>query len=305
MELRNLTFDDFDASVDLSQYAFQYSVTAEQREERRSRFKPEQVWGIFDHDKLEAQLTVIPLQLYIQGRVFEMGGIAGVSSWPEHRRRGNVALLIRHALLQMREKGRSISCLAPFSFGFYRKYGWETYTDYKKYTIETALFPQRVQVEGRVSLEDADIPLLSRLYEAYASRYNGTLQRSEQWWKDSVLSRKKGYTAVYYRADGEAAGYLLYEIGQRVLTIHEMVYENEQGRQALWTYLASHDSMVEKAVLNAPMDDALPFLLSNPRIGQEIVPYFMARIVDTATFVKQYAFGASGSDTTLTLQLKD
>ena len=93
MELRNLTFDDFDASVDLSQYAFQYSVTAEQREERRSRFKPEQVWGIFDHDKLEAQLTVIPLQLYIQGRVFEMGGIAGVSSWPEHRRRGNVALL--------------------------------------------------------------------------------------------------------------------------------------------------------------------------------------------------------------------
>ena len=63
-----------------------------------------------------------------------------------------------------------------------------------------------------MSLEDADIPLLSRLYEAYASRYNGTLQRSERWWKDSVLSRKKGYTAVYYRADGEAAGYLLYEI---------------------------------------------------------------------------------------------
>ncbi|GGD52591.1 GNAT family N-acetyltransferase [Paenibacillus nasutitermitis] len=305
MELRNLKLDDFDASVDLSQYAFQYSLTAEQREEHRKSFKPEQVWGVFEQNELEAQLTVIPLEMHIQGRKYAMGGIAGVASWPEHRRRGNVAQLLRHVLLHMKENGISVSSLAPFSFGFYKKYGWELYVEYKQYTIETGLFPQRKEIEGKVSREAADIPLLSRLYEAYASRYNGTLHRSEEWWKNTLKNSKKGYTAVYYGQDGEAVGYILYEIKARVLHVHEMVFENEQARQALWTYLASHDSMVEKAVLKAPMDDTLPFLLSNPRIGQEIVSYFMARIVDTEAFVQQYAFAPTAQGTRLTIRLND
>src|SRR5690242_15461608 len=89
MELRGLTKDDFDAGITLSMYAFQYALTPEQLEEQRAQFKPEWAWGVFESGKLEAQLTIIPLHMYVQGKPYAMGGLAGVSTWPEHRRRGH------------------------------------------------------------------------------------------------------------------------------------------------------------------------------------------------------------------------
>ncbi|MCQ6561992.1 GNAT family N-acetyltransferase [Paenibacillus mendelii] len=305
MEIRVLNKDDFDMRTELSMYAFQFSLTPEQLDEQRKHFKPENQWGAFEDGQLQAMYTLLPFQLYIQGRQMAMGGVAGVATFPEQRRKGHVAKLLSHALMEMKEKGQVVSCLAPFSFGFYRKYGWELYTDLKKYTILPSQFPPRVVTEGRVERVVPDSVLLERVYEAFASRYNGTLVRTQNWWKHTVFTRKAGRTAVYYRPDGEPGGYLLYGIENRVLTVHEMVYLDETARQGLWTFLANHDSMVEKLILTAPVNDELPYMLPDPRIGQEIVPYFMARIVDAASFVDQYAFHATGASVRLKLQLID
>ncbi|AJY76774.1 GNAT family N-acetyltransferase [Paenibacillus beijingensis] len=302
MQLRQLIADEFEANIELLQYAFQLKLDAERLANKRRNFKAEQFWGAFEEGSLKAQLQLIPLQLYVQGRALAMGGIANVSTWPEYRRHGHVTQLLVRVLRHMRENGQSVSCLHPFSVGFYRKFGWELYTDYKKYTIETANFPPRVATEGYVVRVGADIPLLARVYNNYASRYNGTLARDEAWW-GKVL--KLGSVVVYFRPDGEPAGYILYEIEKRVMTVHEMVHEDERARRALWTFIANHDSMIDKAVLEAPMDDILPFLLPNPRISQEIMPYFMARIVDAPAFVQQYAFGATGERTQISVQLID
>lgn len=295
MTIRQLTNEEFDLSMELAQYAFQLRLTPEQREERRERFKPETVWGVFNGAELEAQLHIIPFELYLYERKLRMGGIAAVSTWPEQRRKGHVNELLLHALKAMREAGQTISCLAPFAFPFYRKYGWELYVDYKKYTIETALLPPRVATAGRVERTEGDIAELSPVYERYAARYNGTLSRTEAWWRNSVFRRKKRQAAVYRDESGLAAGYILYEIAERVFNIGEMVYLDETARQALWTFIANHDSMAEKFTLEAPMDDNLPYLLPNPRIGQEIVPYFMGRIVDAPAFVEQLQLRVPGA----------
>jgi predicted acetyltransferase len=304
MELRNLRPDEFDASIKLMMYAFQVSMDAERLEKERDRFKPEQNWGVFEDGRLEARLTLLPFRMYVQGRALDMGGVAGVATWPEHRRRGHVAELLSHALRQMRESGQSVSCLYPFSFGFYRKFGWEISVEYKKYTVETAQLPPRVEIEGHIARMEADYSLLSPVYEAYAARYNGMLARSEDWWLHAVFHNLKN-AAVYYRPDGRAAGYLLYDVSKREMNIQEMVCLDEQARRALWTYIANHDSMIDKAILKAPAGDALPYLLPNPKIGQEIVPFFMARIVDAADFARQYAFGTAETETHLTVRLSD
>ena len=44
-----------------------------------------------------------------------------------------------------------------------------------------------------------------------------------------------------------------------------------------------------------PTDDQLPYMLPDPRVTRETVPYFMARIVDLQSFVEQYAFEGAGS----------
>lgn len=289
-DIRQLTTEDFDARMELSMYAFQYQRSAEELEKDKQDFKPERSWGIFDEGQLNAQLTLIPFQTYIHGQAFDMGGIAGVSTWPEKRRQGLVAKLLDHTLQQMNESGQSISFLHPFHFPFYRKFGWETYIEYRKYKIPTNKLPAKVNVEGTIKRGIRDLEILNPLYEKYAARYNGTLIRGEERWQKKLVQSGSSFTAVYYDPTDQPCGYLIYEIKNEKMDIRELVYLDERSRQALWTYISNHDSMVTEVTLQAPADDALPYLLNDPRIEQEIVPYFMARIVNVKTFFEQYPF---------------
>ncbi|WP_068787347.1 GNAT family N-acetyltransferase [Paenibacillus phocaensis] len=304
MEIRPLRADEFDASLSLSEYAFQYKVKQEEREEQRSRFVPEQSWGVFENGELLAKLMLLPLHLYVQGRPVPMGGIAGVATWPEHRRGGLVRELLSAALQRMNEQGQVVSCLHPFSIPFYRKFGWEVYTDYKKYTVNIDSFPSKTYASGSVKRDVRDMELLDGIYHSFARRYNGTLARDEAWWKRMVLG-DEDHTAVYYSESGEPEGYLIYQVKNRELVIDEFVYLNEPARQGLWAYLANHDSMVTQAIIDrVPADDPLPFLLRDPRCKQETVPYFMARIVNAAAFIKDYSFTASASAGPIRLSLR-
>lgn len=290
MDIRQLRDEDFEQKLELSMYAFQYEASVERREELRQMFQPDNVWGAFEGDELQAQLTLLPLQTYINGQVFEMGGIAGVSTWPENRRQGLVDQLLRHTLQLMKDSGQTVSFLHPFYFPFYRKYGWELYIEYKKYSIPTALLPKKVQTAGQIRRGVRDHEVLASVYAEYASRYNGTLVRDAHWWKATVLKPEGLKTAVYYDEHEAAKGYVLYTVKERELNIQELVHLDEQARRALWTYIANHDSMVDQVKLQGPADDALPYLLHDPRIEQQIVPYFMARIVSVKEFLEQYAF---------------
>lgn len=305
MEIRQLQREEFEAAIGLSQYAFQFTMAPEDLEKAKKKFKPEQTWGIFDGPDLNAKLTLLPLQVYIHGQVFDMGGIAGVATWPEKRRGGMVSRLLTHALEEMKTAGQSLSFLHPFSFAFYRKFGWETYTEYKKYVIPIDKFPAKLKTEGIVKRDIKNISELDQVYQSYASRYNGTLVRDKAWWQERILNENYR-TVVYYTDAGDPQGYALYKIEDKQLNCDELVYENETARRALWTYFANHDSMITQGkFIYVPADDNLPFLLDDPRIQQETVPYFMGRIVDAVAFVERYPFEQIGEETSLTLHLTD
>nr|WP_154896985.1 GNAT family N-acetyltransferase [Paenibacillus xylanexedens] len=305
MEIRKLTAEDFESSIALSQYAFQYVLSEERKERQRLRFASQDIWGVYEEAELGAKLHIIPFQTYIHGRAFEMGGIAGVATWPEYRRKGWVAGLLNHALEEMNRNKQSISFLHPFSFAFYRKYGWETYIEFKKYKVPTAHLPAKKTTPGTIRRGDPGLAILKEVYSAYAERYNGTLVRDDSWWENSVLTDGTSQKAVYLDGAGQAQGYLLYEVKERKFAIDEIVYLNEEARQALWTFIANHDSMIEEVTLQAPASDTLAFQLDNPRIQQEIVPYFMARIVSVEQFISQYPFASQDSPVQINLQVED
>lgn len=290
MEIRQLKTDEFEASLSLSEYAFLYKVSGEDRVRAREKFKPEQTWGLFEGDVLGAELTLLPLQVYIQGKPVSMGGIAGVATWPENRRQGYVAKLLMHTLQTMNENGQMLSFLHPFLIPFYRKFGWEVYCEYKKYSIPVAKFPRKTEIQGSVKRGAAGIDVLQKLYNLFAVRYNGTIKRSEEWWKDRVLDEDM-HQGVFYSEQGEPEGYVLYKIVNKELVIDEFVYIHETARQGLWTFLANHDSMITGASLKlVPSDDILPYLLPDPRITQEAHPFFMARVVNAKAFVEKLSF---------------
>jgi len=304
MEIRTLGEEHFEERMALSQFAFQYTVTQEQLEERRAWFRPEREWGVFEDERLLASMTLLPLEIWVHGRKMAMGGIAGVATWPEARRKGCVAGLLRHGLETMRGAGQTVSMLHPFSFPFYRKYGWEMTIERKTYTLEPRHFPPRAAVPGRVERVAKDAGLLDGIYEKFASRYTGTIVRTPEWWERRVFT-KPGLAALYYNGDGKPEGYLLYEVKERTMTVHEWVCVSEEARLGLWRYVADHDSMADKLAMTVPVDDPLPFLLPDPRIRQEVVSYFMSRIVDVEGFLAQYPFGPGDGEDAVTLAVED
>lgn len=205
----------------------------------------------------------------------------------------------------MNENGQSLSMLHPFLIPFYRRFGWEVYCEYKKYTIPVGKFPVKTEIEGNVRRDAADVEMLDLLYSRFAARYNGTLKRSKEWWEETVL-RQGTHHAVFSSEAGEPEGYVLYKLENRELVIDEFIFLNEKARRGLWTFLANHDSMVTGASLNrVPADDRLPFLLPDPRIPQENYPYFMARIVNAKVFIESFKYNKPAKSRKFTLYIKD
>ncbi|MDB4868386.1 MAG: family N-acetyltransferase [Cohnella sp.] len=304
-EIRQLTADRFDERIALSEYAFQYEMSPAQKDEARAVFRPEWTYGLFgEDDRLLSALTILPFEVWVQGRKFAAGGIGGVASWPDTRRQGGVTRLLRHSLQTMRNNGQSFSTLHPFSFAFYRKYGYEMMPERKQYTIDSRWFPPRREVNGSVRLVEKKRELFAPMYEKFASQYNGPLVRDPEWWERKVFS-KPGKAAVYYDREGQAEGYLLYQVADRIIKVHEWVALTGEASAGIWNFVGNHDSMADQLTVTMPEDDPLPFLLPEPRLKQEVNAYFMSRIVDVEAFIGQYPFSPSDRADELRLRIED
>ncbi|TBL67925.1 GNAT family N-acetyltransferase [Paenibacillus thalictri] len=305
--IRNLTPEDLEESIMMGSFAFQYDVSESDIEDRKAKMMlnlPHQ-WGCFLDGRLAAKMAVFDLETWIAGKRFAMGGVAGVATWPEYRRGGMVARMLFRVLEKMKRNGQTISYLHPFEYPFYRKYGWEMLTEYKRYELDASQLPSLPAQEGSVVRPKEPVSVIAGIYEKYASRYSGTLARSGEWWQDRVYNKGKVTTAVYVNPQGDASGYIIYKVKDRIMSIQELVWLDEQAWRGLWKFIANHDSMMDKVKLQAPMDDRLPARLGNPRCKQETVPYFMARIVDVPAFLNEYPFAALSGQEGLTLRIED
>lgn len=235
-----------------------------------------------------------------------MGGVAGVATWPEHRRQGLVRQLLLHVLGVMREEGVTVSFLHPFYIPFYRKFGWEVAAD--AVTLE---FPP-AKCEGfamqgamrRIERPLEELELLRGLYGRYAARFNTMLDRDAEWWETRVLADDR-LCYCYVDASGETQGYMLYTLKDRLMHIAEWVCLSREAREGMLAFIANHDSMADKVQVKRSANDRLPFLLSDPRITQLRKPHVMGRIVDAAGYVGECAFRTGNGPTRLRLRITD
>ncbi|WP_170885623.1 GNAT family N-acetyltransferase [Bacillus alkalicellulosilyticus] len=304
-EIRKLTENEMEQSLKLSEFAFQYLLTDEEKRHKLKISNPEHTVGYFEENELLAKMTVLPLAVTVADTSFEMAGIAGVATYPEHRRKGLVKSLLYEGLQELRQKQIPLAFLFPFSIAFYRKYGWELFCDQHILTLTKEQLPNVKMDKGKmVRVSQTEYKPLAEIYEQYALRYNGMLVRKDEWWTNWLFMRKNGNISIYYDENNKPQGYIIYEVKDRVMTVHELVYLDHSSRIGLWAFIKNHDSMVSKVVCEIQSDDVLPYWLENPKVNQEIIPYFMARIVDVELFLKQYPF-ERGDDDILFLHLQD
>ncbi|MFD0960943.1 GNAT family N-acetyltransferase [Paenibacillus chungangensis] len=301
--VRQLMREDMPESVRMGEYCFHYELSEEQRIVRAEQTDPSSMLGLFVEGKLASRLMVHSMRIYVQGRLMDMGGVAGVATWPEYRGRGAADKLMRAALASMREVGQTVSLLHPFRFAYYRKLGWELLSEYRMYECPPAIL-QGLGGKEYTTRRTDDWRVLDTLYTRYAMRYNGMLQRDEAWWK-KLLAGDSAHRAVCYDGEGKPQGYVRYKASGCTMIIYELVPLVAEARLSLLGYIGAHCSLIDAVKLRSPIVDPLLFLLAEPGVKHELKPDFMARIVDIESFLKQYRFQSGGSSGSLLLQVTD
>lgn len=290
LEIGELKEKDYLESLKLSMYAFQYKVPEDSVAQRLEMLKQHTVIGAWEDNSLAAKLHIIPYHINMKDKQWKMGGIAGVATYPEYRRNGYVKNLIITALERMVQEEQIVSLLHPFDIGFYRKFGWEVFTENKKLLIEKRdlMFLEIQPGSIKRFTKENHHSDIEAVYAQYSNNYMGMLVRETSWWKNYIYG--EGQIAVYYNKNDEAIGYLLFVVKDRKMEVEEFVALNREARHGLWNFICQHDSMVDNVSILTSNHELLPFILHQPKVKMEVSPYFMARVVDAEQCLNKYPF---------------
>ena len=97
------------------------------------RFTADERWGVFDDggETMMAAGSVNTRLTRFGGKYLRTLAVGGLGTLPEYRRQGCVRFLFEEAFKLAPERGWVVSLLHPFSFSYYRKFGYEKIADHK------------------------------------------------------------------------------------------------------------------------------------------------------------------------------
>lgn len=252
--MRQLNEGDLEQFNALLRYAFQVTTTEmvktgwseeEIKREKLPMLTEGYVLGWFHGDQLASQIVIYPMEVNVEGEILKMGGITGVTTYPEYAGRGLAHRLMSECLKHMRKERQLISFLCPYSFPFYRKMGWEIVSDKLTFSLRDTQLPRRQEVPGMVERVDLESEDLKNVHEYFAVQRHGCMLRNElawheywRWDNDDMIA------AIYYSEKHKPLGYLVYYIEDEIFHVKEMVYLNLEARHGLWNYISAHFSMI-------------------------------------------------------------
>ncbi|MGM9611817.1 MAG: enhanced intracellular survival protein Eis [Candidatus Woodwardiibium sp.] len=224
MLIRELRDDELYKSAKLSALAFSYAVNIE---EKKMETLKEHTFGAFldDNETLIAQVVAIDYVSFHNGTPVGAVGIAGVASSPEHRRAGAVRAIFDHLFSIAGEQGWELSYLYPFSYRYYRKFGYERAVRNRTLTVALPALGGIPRNSGAALLESDDsLPELLALYNRFAARYNACFMRRDGKYFPLDPYRTQNYFYLWRDESGEARGYFQARPNGRTLDILELVY---------------------------------------------------------------------------------
>lgn len=264
--------------------------------------------------KVVSCLTIIPAAIQIGSARLPMGGIGNVSTLPEEQNRGYASALMRDTLQVLREQGFCTSILFPFSFSFYRRFGYELGGNHCHYWSRPRNIPAFGERRYCRATGPDDLPALAVLYGQHNSIRSCGLVRNEACWR-RLLSN--GHRALVYDRQG-ADGYLIYseEIdahGLKVLRVKELVHGSPESGRGLVGFLAAFDGdTVEWSTTSsdlwslglmcpvAPLREGY-----KPRASATVRPMFQFRVIDLLQAIKARSAEMAWLEGELSLVVQD
>lgn len=173
------------------------------------------IWAAMDDEEntVYGTVTVPVYTVRFDGHPCVMGGIGGVSTLPPYRRCGAIRECMRTALKDMNENGFEFSYLYPFSYAYYRKFGYENSAEVRQWDVKfTGLKKYGAPGSVEMLLPGSDFSVLTELYNKKYADYNLSVIRREfdGELKEKSLLEDKRYIYVWKNSSGEPRGFMIF-----------------------------------------------------------------------------------------------
>ena len=229
------------------------------------------IWIVEEDGEHVAQAFLYPFTMHAWGSLWRTGGLGGVAVRHDARRRGLARDLVKRCQSICVEKGWPWMTLYPFRVDYYRTLGWGLVESRDQFRVRSHTIP-RDPGAARVRIVNLDaLDELHPVYEAFAARRNGFLQRDPTSWRRR-LDRQPPFLAAYEGPNG-VEGYIVYTIEalpqdheSQKLLIEELVWMSDPAFRGLWGFVASMSDQIAEVAYTARENDGFLHLVSDPRV---------------------------------------
>lgn len=318
LEIRTLTDDDTPAFRDALMTTFGDDPEADPNGDERFRalVPRSQAWAAFDGRLVVATTATLDLGLGMPGGgTLPMAGLTMVTVRPSHRRRGLMTALVQRHLEDARARGFAISGLWASEAAIYGRFGYGVAAHGDAIEItdshSLAVAPGRTLDELEWVDEARARVVLPGIYARATTQRPGVLRRTDVWWRERrfleapfVRAGASKRRHVVARRGGELVGYIAYRqrgtlsagTHDRRVEIIELIGIDARAEATLWQFALAVDLYPTVTWGNAPVDDPLPWLVSDPRrVQRRRADTLWLRVEDVAATLAARGYGADGT----------
>lgn len=243
------------------------------------------------------------------GGELPMWAISGVTVAATHRRRGIARALLEGELRAAAAAGVPVAGLTVSEATIYGRYGFGSALPVSKFTVDTRRAGWAGPgVEGRVEYVDRDslVAALGAVHDRARRARAGQIPGWPSRWtgiaglapSDSDGAKVRGIRFI--DRDGEVRGAMAISLRDSsgsfrfALDVRLLVAETPEATAALWQFALQHDLVDEVTADLRPLDDALPWLVRDPRgVAQAVHDHGWLRILDVPTTLTARHYSAA------------
>lgn len=290
-----------------------FAIAFEQPMEREAAARPDgegvRRWSAFDGGtgEMMSTFTITDFTVRFDGHACKMGGVGGVATLPQYRRRGGVRGCFQAALPDMYASGYDFSYLYPFSTAYYRKFGYECCVRKLFFSVRLGLLAPP-EFHGTLRLAEAGNPMTEAIRAVDAcweGKYNMMVQHRRadyQWTEKQDPAVRQGFTYVCFAPDKTPKAYASFtkedQDGGRNLVCSRFCFTDREGFSGLMNLFKSLSADHALVKFSLPASEAMEHLFPEWSMGAaacSLQPAGMVRAVNVKSVLEKAAYAGSGS----------
>ncbi len=320
VEVRDVVPEEYDAYVALATRAFHGTRIPDTDVDRSwiaRRYASQRVTAAFTDGRMVGTFRTWDGDLAVPGGVLTADFVSTVTVAPTHRRRGVLTRMMDHDLKQAKEAGTPLAYLIASSAQIYGRYGYGVCAEHGTWTVDAdpTLFrlppgadELTVELCDDAALED----VAPAVYDAAYRGMPGAKSRDDLWWRATLglagLTEEHPmglrHAVIVRSPDGTPVAYARYKVNETVvqrvdaseLQVHDLAASTAAGYARIWQFLASIDLVGTLKAGDRPVDEPLPWLLTDRRAARQSdrADFGWARLLDVPAALSGRRYSAPG-----------